>query len=775
MMKKAFTRTILIRGSWILSLLAVVHFTADGQTSHAVSVTSNVFTPDEITITVGDTVIWTNSQGSHNVNGRQSTFPSNPESFGNDAGMDWVFSHVFTIPGIYNYQCDPHASFGMVGKVIVEELSPDTLTVNFSGMTPHVGQNLWLAVIDDDSKDEIARITEVVTASFSIAIPGIESGKSYTIEFFSDHNGNGYYDAPPADHAWRLELNNASGNEVLDFSHNTNFTDIKWEHRVAVNLSGMTPHVGQEIYFALVDADEGEIIDRKSEIVEESFTVDLREIRPGKSYYVDFFADHNGNGYYDAPPADHAWRLEIVSASGDEVLDFSHNTNFTDIMWKHRLRVRLSGMNPHMGQMLTLFVREIPSGIYLDTVVVAQIEDADFDVRSYVIETGNSYLVDFYADHNGNGKYDAPPVDHAWRIETGQAMGDVDVAFVHNTNFTDISSSSGPHVRLAEDPELGTILTDAEGYTLYYFTKDALPETSLCTGGCVTNWPLFYAADLEVGEGLDSADFSSIEHPEGGMQTTYKGWPLYYYINDLNPGETNGEVVGNVWFVAKPDYSIMLIDNILVGKDGVTYNSNYEPGEEVVQYFVDEYGMTLYIFVNDTYNQNNYTKPDFSNNAVWPIYEEELQRVASTLDTALFGSIDVFGHQQLTYNGWPLYYYGGDSLRGNTTGVSVPNPGIWPVAVKSLEAPSVTSVDDFNVNSGLQLYPNPAINELHIISDEIIESVSLISVTGARVLTIKDVQSAEWVISLDGIGAGIYFVEVRSIDHAIQVNRLVKR
>ena len=36
-----------------------------------------------------------------------------------------------------------------------------------------------------------------------------------------------------------------------------------------------------------------------------------------------------------------------------------------------------------------------------------------------------------------------------------------------------------------------------------------------------------------VGEGLDIVDFSSIEHPEGGMQTTYKGWPLYYFKNDL--------------------------------------------------------------------------------------------------------------------------------------------------------------------------------------------------------------------------------------------------
>jgi predicted lipoprotein with Yx(FWY)xxD motif/plastocyanin len=669
-MKKAFTRKNVIRKTWILCLFAAMHFAATGQTSHAVSVNNYEFTPSEISINPGDTVIWTNSQGTHNVNGTQSTFPSNPESFGNTVGPGWVYSHVFNIAGNYDYQCDPHASLGMTGKVEVQELSSDSVTLN---------------------------------------------------------------------------------------------------------LGGMTPHIGQEMYFALIDGETGEIIDRKSELALESFSVSLGEIQTGKDYNVDFFADYNNNGRYDVPPADHAWRLEIDSASGNEVLDFIHNTNFTDIMWKHRLRVMFSGMTPHLGQMLTLYVRELPSGNYLDTVVVAQIENADFDVRSYVLEPGKSYMVDFYADFNGNGKYDAPPVDHAWRIETGETAGDLDIDFMHNTNFTDILPLTAANVLLADDPQLGKILTDLTGYVLYYFTKDALFDTSLCTGGCLTNWPLFYVENLVAGEGLDSADFSTIEHPEGGMQTTYKGWPLYYFKNDLNPGETNGEAVGNVWFVAKPDYSIMLIDNILVGKDGITYNSSYEPGEEIVQYFVDEYGMTLYIFINDTYNQNNFTSSDFSNNAVWPIYEEALKAVASTVDTSLFDMIDVFGRQQLTYKGWPLYHFGGDSLRGMATGVSVPNPGIWPVAVASLEAAAVTSVDESDANSGLLLYPNPVQNELSIVSDKTMESISIISITGVRVLTVRDVQSSDFVVPLDGISAGLYFVEVRSTDHAMQVSRMVKK
>jgi len=411
----------------------------------------------------------------------------------------------------------------------------------------------------------------------------------------------------------------------------------------------------------------------------------------------------------------------------------------------------------------------------MDTVVTV-IEDEDFDLKSYVIQPGRSYVADFYSDHNSNGVYDAPPVDHAWRMETGEAMGDVNVDFEHNTNFTDISSSLGPDILLANDPGLGMILTDGLGFTLYYFTKDALPDTSLCTGGCVDNWPLFYIENPVLGDGLVMEDFGVIEHPEGGMQTTYKGWPLYYWVNDLIPGETKGEAVGNVWFVAKPDYSIMLMDGLLIGKDGVNYNSAYEPGEEMVQYFVDENGFSLYIFVNDSYGQNNFTSEDFSNNGAWPIYEEELQGVASSLDKALFGSTNVFGRQQMTYKGWPLYYFGGDTLRGQTTGVSVPSPGIWPVAVQGLEeAPVISSVNEIDTQEGLRLYPNPVINELHITSDESIESITVINVLGARIRNFSNLQSHDMTINLGGLDPGIYLIEVRTADEQIRISRLVKR
>ena len=68
---------------------------------------------------------------------------------------------------------------------------------------------------------------------------------------------------------------------------------------------------------------------------------------------------------------------------------------------------------------------------------------------SYVIGNGGTYMLDFYADLNGNGLYDAPPVDHAWRLQNVTTLGDLDREFVHNQDFTDIFLALG----LASDVE----------------------------------------------------------------------------------------------------------------------------------------------------------------------------------------------------------------------------------------------------------------------------------------------------------------------------------
>ncbi len=88
---------------------------------HTVVLSGITFTPDNLTIDVGDMVTWDNQDGTHNVNGSAQSYPNNPEAFGNGGAMTapWTFNHTFNIAGTYNYHCDPHFGVGMTGVITV--------------------------------------------------------------------------------------------------------------------------------------------------------------------------------------------------------------------------------------------------------------------------------------------------------------------------------------------------------------------------------------------------------------------------------------------------------------------------------------------------------------------------------------------------------------------------------------------------------------------------------------------------------------------------------
>lgn len=99
--------------------------------------------------------------------------------------------------------------------------------------------------------------------------------------------------------------------------------------------------------------------------------------------------------------------------------------------------------------------------------------------------------------------------------------------------------------------DLGSILVDGRGMTLYLFTKDS-PNTSVCEGQCLVNWPPLLG-EPTAGEGVDDSKLGSFQRADGRTQATYNGWPLYYWINDAAPGDTTGQNVQGVWFVLDRD------------------------------------------------------------------------------------------------------------------------------------------------------------------------------------------------------------------------------
>lgn len=128
---------------------------------------------------------------------------------------------------------------------------------------------------------------------------------------------------------------------------------------------------------------------------------------------------------------------------------------------------------------------------------------------------------------------------------------------------------------VAEHPEFGTYLTDEAGMTLYLFVQDAgalatpaaaeermtegvREEAAECTGGCLDNWPPLLAEGGEFSiaseaEGQLDSELLYVADVDGRSQLVYNGWPLYYFANDTQAGDINGQGVGDRWFVVAPE------------------------------------------------------------------------------------------------------------------------------------------------------------------------------------------------------------------------------
>ena len=242
-------------------------------------------------------------------------------------------------------------------------------------------------------------------------------------------------------------------------------------------------------------------------------------------------------------------------------------------------------------------------------------------------------------------------------------------------------------VQVTADAKFGNILTDNNGRSLYFFSKDVAGATT-CVDGCAVTWPVFYKENPVIGAGLNASDFAVITRPDGSKQTSYKGWPLYYFMNDSKAGDTKGDNVANLWAIAKPDYSVMFGNAQLLGLDSVKYGDQGVAGVGASQYLTDDRGRTLYLFSLDSAGKNKFTKADYSNNKAWPIDSVTTVGAFPTLlDKTQFKTIDVAGRKQLVYRGHPMYFFGQDAAtRGNTKGVSFPTPGagIWKVQTSNI-------------------------------------------------------------------------------------------
>jgi predicted lipoprotein with Yx(FWY)xxD motif len=116
------------------------------------------------------------------------------------------------------------------------------------------------------------------------------------------------------------------------------------------------------------------------------------------------------------------------------------------------------------------------------------------------------------------------------------------------------SSSTATKVGTASS-NLGQILVDSHGRTLYLFAKDKRGK-SACSGACAGYWPpLIASGKPHAIAGAKASLLGTIRRADGRRQVTYRHHPLYRYVGDGGRGQINGQGLddfGGAWWVLSP-------------------------------------------------------------------------------------------------------------------------------------------------------------------------------------------------------------------------------
>lgn len=113
--------------------------------------------------------------------------------------------------------------------------------------------------------------------------------------------------------------------------------------------------------------------------------------------------------------------------------------------------------------------------------------------------------------------------------------------------------TAGSAALMVAESELGEIVVDGAGMTVYMFDDDTHGgEASTCEGQCAENWPAVTTDDeMPEVEGV-TGEVGTITGADGDTQVTLGGWPLYYFVGDTAPGDVAGQGVNGVWWVLSP-------------------------------------------------------------------------------------------------------------------------------------------------------------------------------------------------------------------------------
>lgn len=152
-----------------------------------------------------------------------------------------------------------------------------------------------------------------------------------------------------------------------------------------------------------------------------------------------------------------------------------------------------------------------------------------------------------------------------WLAHSGTGTNYAPVTQSAGTGVPSQSSSSGAQTQGAytigsnvalgqnSNATVGAYVVGFNGMTLYTYSRDSAGN-STCYGSCAALWPPYTVTSTAnlTAEAPLSGTVGTTMRTDGTTQLTYNGMPLYFYQKDTAPGQTTGQGVGGVWYVAKP-------------------------------------------------------------------------------------------------------------------------------------------------------------------------------------------------------------------------------
>ncbi|MCZ4607103.1 SCO0930 family lipoprotein [Streptomyces sp. Lzd4kr] len=238
-------------------------------------------------------------------------------------------------------------------------------------------------------------------------------------------------------------------------------------------------------------------------------------------------------------------------------------------------------------------------------------------------------------------------------------------------------AASAGELTVATNAELGELLTDSDGMTLYRFDKDvADPAKSNCDGDCATKWPPVPANDAKAGVGIDKNLLGSVTRTDGSKQLTIDGWPAYRYAKDTKAGDVNGQGVGGTWYALAPT------GKKAEGEDADLPGLSTRKDSKLGEIVIDKNGHTVYRFMKDSpWPMKTACTGECLDK--WPVIAPVDAEDTEGIDLKGSGprgqGYVVFdrpdGIKQQTIDCVPIYTFAGDKKPGDTNGQGV--GGTW--------------------------------------------------------------------------------------------------